>query len=223
MQDLADVGTRDHRQVGALACRGQKSGGRVAAPVAAQGELVAPHAVGLGAIEVGRARVAGLGCGVQPGFAIGVVVAQVRHAQFASAAMEFVSATVIAFRAFEVGQHLLVAPAGRAQRRPVVVVGALAADVEQAVDGAGAAQHLATRPDHGAVAGLGLCFDRELPGKALVVDGAKVAYRQTQPKPLRWPTGFEQQDAAGRVGAQAVGQHATGRSGADDDVVKTLV
>ena len=56
------------------------------------------------------------------------------------------------------------------------------------------------------VPGLGL--ERKLPREARVVDRAEVADRQAQPEVARVAAGLEQQDAAGRVGGQPVGEHA---------------
>ncbi len=57
----------------------------------------------------------------------------------------FAFAAPVIFRALEVGQDLVVAPAVIAELAPCVVVARIAPDVEQAVDRRGAAQHLAAR------------------------------------------------------------------------------
>ena len=46
----------------------------------------------------------------------------------------------------ELGKDVRIAPAAASHLRPTVVIGRIAADVEHAVDRAGAAQHLAARP-----------------------------------------------------------------------------
>ncbi|KTT54467.1 hypothetical protein SB7C_12330, partial [Staphylococcus epidermidis] len=51
----------------------------------------------------------------------------------------------VVLRALELGQHVGVAPAGIAERSPVVVVGAMAADVDHGIDGRRAAEALAAR------------------------------------------------------------------------------
>ena len=221
-QDLGDLGPGDHGQVGAAQRWAQKCGRGIAAPVPAQGQLVAAHAVGLGAIEIIGSGMASLRCGVQPGFAIRMVVAQIGYAQFTGIAVEGARAAFVALRAFEVRQHLLVAPALGPQGRPVVVVRMLTSDIQQSVDGTGATQHLSTRPHHAPFHGVGLRLYGKLPRKTLVQNGAKVAHRQAQPKTLRGAAGLQEQNPAGRVCAEPVGQNATGRAGTDDDVIKTL-
>src|SRR6476646_2865529 len=51
----------------------------------------------------------------------------------------------IVFRALEVGQYVVERPAGIAERGPVVVVGAVAADIDHGVDRRRAAEPLAAR------------------------------------------------------------------------------
>ena len=208
-----------HREVGPLHHRPQEGRGRVAAPMPAECELVGAQALVLCAVEVLAGRVAGLRAGRQPGLAVGMVVAQVRHAQLAGAAVVGVLAAGIAFRLLEQGQQFAVAPAGGAGRGPVVEVGPLAADVDEAVDRARSAQHAPARPHDAAVAGLGLRLDLELPGEASVVDRPEVAHRQPQPEVPLGTARLEQQHAALRVGAQPVGEHAACRARADDDEV----
>ena len=201
--------TGDDAQIYAAHHRTQKSGGRIAAPVSTQGQLIATHAIGLRTVEVIGTGMTGLGCRIQPSFAIGMVIAQVRYAQFAAIAVVIIGTTFVALRAFEKGQNIVIAPALSAQCSPIVIVCALTAYIEQTVDSAGAAQHLAARPHHSPPHGVGLRLHWKLPGKTGVVDGSEITHRQTQPKPLGCATGFEQQDTASRVCTQAVGQHTT--------------
>jgi hypothetical protein len=49
----------------------------------------------------------------------------------------------IILRTFEIGQHVGIGPAGIAQRRPVVVVAAVAADIDHGIDRGRAAETLA--------------------------------------------------------------------------------
>ena len=221
-QHLCHLHPSQHAQVAAPAHGRQEGDGRIAAPVAAQGQLVGAQAFVLRAVEVGAARKAGFLAGGKPGGAVGVVVAQIGHIQLALAAVVVARATGVALGFLEEGQHLAVAPAVGTSARPVVVVGLLAADVDQPVDGAGAAQHAAARPDHAAVAGFGLGLDLELPGKARVVDGAEVAHRQAQPEVAAPATRLQQQHPAA-ARAQAVGQHTAGRTGAHDDVIEAVL
>ena len=218
-QHAAGMGFGGDGQVGPLLHRAQEGGRGAGAPAVLQRELVGADAVFAGAVEVGVVGQAELLARFQPGAAVGMVVAQVGHAQFAVAAVVFAGAAAVAFRAPEIGQHRAIVPAFRAHGGPAVVVGMLAADVEQAIDGAGAAQHTAARPDDAAVAaafaGLGVEQARE----ARVVDGLEIAHRQVQPEVAVGLARFQQQHLHRRLGREPVGQHAAGRSGADDDVV----
>ena len=68
----------------------------IAAPAAAQRELVAAEAVGGGAVEVGGERMAGLGAGGEPGLAVRMVVAQVGDAELAGGAVVLALAAFVA-------------------------------------------------------------------------------------------------------------------------------
>src|SRR3546814_14699870 len=70
----------------------------------------------------------------------------------------------------------------RACPLPIIEIGMLAADVQQAIDGAGPAQDSSARPDDGAVAGGWLGFSLELPREARVVDGAAIPDGPAQPE-----------------------------------------
>ena len=74
-----------------------------------------------------------------------IVGAKPRDAQRAALAVIFAVELGIVLRALEVGQDVGIAPAGVAERGPVIVVGAVAADIHHRVDGAGAAEPLAAR------------------------------------------------------------------------------
>jgi len=218
-QQARDAHAGQHGQVGPAAHRMQERGGSAAAPASLEGELVIAQAAVARAVEIGIGVEAGLQSGLDPVAAQRVVVAQVRDAQLAGAAVVFARAAAVALGLAEVGQHVAIAPALRAGARPVVVIRVLAADVDQPVDRTGAAQYAAARPDDGALARLGLGLDRKLPREARIVDRAEVPHRQPQPEVAVLAAGLQQQYAAGRVGGEAVGQHAAGRAGADDDVV----
>ena len=84
------------RQVRPRAHRREERRRRVAAPAAAQGELVAAEAVGLRAVEVGRQRIARLGAGGEPRLAARMVVAQVGDAELAARAVPLARAALVA-------------------------------------------------------------------------------------------------------------------------------
>jgi hypothetical protein len=141
----------------------------------------------------------------------------------AACAVHRVGALVVVFVQLEVRQRVFPAPGHVArQLRPLVVVARLAAHVNHAVDAGAAAQRLAARiaqrPAVQAGVGLGVVE----PVGARVADAVQVAHRDVDPVVVVLAARLDQQHALGRVGAQAVGQQAAGRAGADDDVVKNL-
>ena len=119
------------------------------------------------------------------------------------------------------GQHVVAAPARRALRLPGVVVQRAAAHVEHRVHRARAAEALAARDVQRAPVDVRLGLGREVPvelGVELVGErGRDLDVGRAVPA-----AGLEQQHADRRVLGQAVGEHAAGRAGADDHVVKPL-
>src|SRR5690606_39700748 len=75
-----------------------------------------------------------------------VFLREVGHVERPAHAVEITLATLLILALAEIGQHLVPAPAARAGLRPAVIIRALPANIEQAVDGGGAAQHLALGP-----------------------------------------------------------------------------
>ena len=69
----------------------------------------------------------------------------IAHGQRPTDAVVIAFTALVVLRATEVRQHILIAPAGEAHRRPPVVVGAVAAHVDHAVERARAAQHAPPR------------------------------------------------------------------------------
>ncbi len=119
----------------------------------------------------------------------------------------------------EIRQDVVVAPAGVTRRRPAVVVLALAAHADQPVDRAGATERLAARPVDPSPVHPGIGLGMEAPVVARVEHRFRVPDRNVDPRVvIRWP-GLEQQHRVPAVGREPVGEHATGRSRADDDVV----
>jgi hypothetical protein len=145
---------------------------------------------------------------------------QVGHLLRSADAMVGIGAALLVLRLHEIGQHLGIAPAGVPRRRPLVVILALAADVEQAVERAGAAEHLAARPLQAAVGNARVGFGDIAPVQLRVVHGLEIADRDVDPGIPVFATGLEQQHAVRRVFRQPAGQHAAGRSGTDHDVVE---
>ena len=124
-----------------------QEGARRAHPAAVQ-----DGALGVGdafldlAVVVGIARDAGLDRALDEGVAQRVAPVDVGDGEIAVAAAEGRIAVADApFHAAEIGEHVGVAPAAIAELRPGVEVHGLAAIVDVAVDGAGAAERLAAR------------------------------------------------------------------------------
>src|SRR5690606_762779 len=187
-------------------------------PAAALVELVEPGPLLLGPVEVGVARQPRLYGGLDEDEAEGVGIARVLDAQRPADAVVGVGPAGVVLGALEVGQDALVVPARAAGLGPAVVVRPVAADVDHGVDGGGAAEDLPAGPEQrapgearlrlGVVGPVHLRLEQPAEGGGDLDLGAGVR-----------PARFEEEDARGGVGAEAVGQHAPRRAGTDDDVV----
>ena len=208
-----------YAQIGAAPGLAQIGLGRTAAQALVGGELVVACALLVAAVEVLGAGHADLACTGNEGLDQRMLCADVRDLERPVRAMAREGAARIAFGLHKVGQHLLIRPACIAQRRPVVVVLALAAHVDQSIDGAAAAQRAAARPVDAPAVHVGVRVGLELP----VVDGAPhglaVADGQVDPGRAVRRAGLQQQHPRGRVLGQARGQHAAGRACSHDHVV----
>ncbi len=80
---------------------------------------------------------------------------QVGDAQRSAGAVMRVGAAFLVLGAAEIGQHVLIRPAGIAELTPQIEILLLAADVNEPVDRARSAEHFAARPQHAAPAELG--------------------------------------------------------------------
>lgn len=127
----------------------------------------------------------------------------------------------IALAFAEIGQHIVKAPAAAAERAPIVVIFALAADIDAAIDRAAAAEHAPLRHHEAAPVGggLGLGLEDEAALGAEEIEGAD---RHAHPHTVVVRAFFEQKNARVASFAQSFGEHATGRAAADDDVVEFL-
>src|SRR5262249_11891754 len=145
---------------------------------------------------------------------------EVRDGERPARGVEGVVAARLILRALEVGQDVLIGPALIAELAPMVVILGLAANVDEAVDAARAAEHLAARPEDLAVLELGLGLGLVAPVDALVGDRLAVADRDVDPRmrAIIAPR-LEHDDGAGRIGREPIGENAAGGAGADDDVI----
>jgi hypothetical protein len=193
---------------------------RVAATLAAfLHGLVEIHALLLSAVEVRRQRVAGLLRGLHEGVAQDIGAAMFGDVESAALAVERVGAAFAVLGFAEQRQHVLVRPAFIAEAGPVVVVPGVATDIDLGVDRGTAAQRLAARPQHLAIAAVRLRLGAELPVVDLAAHQRDDACGDGDQQALVDRTGFEQADLVFAAGRQTVGQHAAGRAAADDDVV----
>ncbi len=173
-------------------------------------------------IEVGDLRNADL----DPGLAHGVEDrpgdARPLDPPFAARAMQLARAPVMVLLAEEVGQHVVPAPAGKAELAPAVIIGRLAAHIDHGVDGRRAADHPAARIGDRAAAQIGLGRGLEHPVGARIADRVEIADRNMEPDPVVAAAGLDDQHAVAGIAAQPIGEHAAGRAGADDDEIVGL-
>ncbi len=142
-------------QIGPLLRRTQIGDRCAAAAHVAHGYLQRSDPVLLGAVEIGVALVACLLGRGDEGVVQFVPRAQIGDVERAAGAVMRVGAALLVFGAAEIGQHVVIRPAGIAELAPQIEILLLPADVDQPVDRAGAAQHLAARPDDAPAAEFG--------------------------------------------------------------------
>ena len=181
------------RQILAAARRAQVGDRRRAAEAAAGRELVVAGALLRRAVEVVVARDADLARRRDQRLDELVLRADVGHPQRAVGAVPLARAADVVLELAEVRQHVGVAPARIAERGPVVVVVAMAADVDEPVDRARPAERAAARPVDLATVHSGVGLGLEPP----VVDGVEhrlgVPDRDVDPGIAIARTGLEQQ------------------------------
>ena len=207
-------------QIAAVLRRAQIGERRAGAAAAARRGLEKSRAFLGRAVEIGIGRDAGFGRGNDEGFRQRIGVPPVGHRQRAARAVIFVGAALLVLGLLEIGQHVVITPAGIAALAPAIVILVLAAHIQQAVDRARSAQHFAARLKHlpavQARLGLGLVH----PVDGFFLEQFSVAERHVDPEIGVLRSGLQQQHGMLAVGAQAIGEHASGRAGADDDVVE---
>ena len=142
------------------------------------------------------------------------------NAQRPRAAVQRTLPAMMPFEAPEIGQHIVERPARQPQLPPLVVILAMAARVDHAVDRRAAPQPLAARPPQPSAVEVRFGFGLE-PPVALVaaLDKRADARRHAHQHPVVAPARLQQQHAHRRVLGQPCGEHATRRPGANDDIV----
>ena len=187
------------------------------APVAL-GDLVPAEAVLLAVVEVvvgGQAHRVG---GLEERLAHHAARPRVADRQRPAGAMELAGAALVVLGALEVGQQVVPAPARAAGVAPLVVVERVAADVDHRVERRRSAEHAPAREVDAAVGGSRLPACHVVP---VVLGAEERAERRRDVDEVRrvGRPGLDQEHAHVGVLAQAVGQHAACRAGADDHVV----
>ncbi len=120
----------------------------------------------------------------------------------------------------EIGQYIVPRPAAVAELAPMVEILRLAADIDHAVDRAGAAEHPAARIEDGPAVDTGVGLGRVAPGQHRMVEQFHIAGRNVNQRVAVARPRLDQQHPGRRVLAQPVGQNAPRRPGADDDVIR---
>ncbi|MNQ36399.1 hypothetical protein D3C85_499190 [compost metagenome] len=223
-EDAAGHGVGDHRQVGPLHGRPQVGVGGGPAHAILHCHVHGAETFLHVAVAVVGLDVAGLGAGLHPGAVKRVLhVVAIVGGQGTTGTAVVIAAELVGLGALEVGQAIAVAPVLRPQGFPLVEVVGVATDVDQAIDGRGATEHLAARAVQATAVemrlGHGLVAPVVLPG---VHRDGKGAGHLDQHAAVAAAEFQDQHRGAGVLG-QATGQDTAGGAGADDDVVVSLI
>jgi hypothetical protein len=210
------------RQVGPAHRGPQITHRRRAAAPSAHRHLQGAHTLLVGSVEIVVQRKAEFHGAGDEGVVQLVRRTQVADAQRTAGAVIVVGAAFLVFRLAEIRQHVVVRPAGIAHLAPEVEILLLAANVDQPVDGAGAAQHLAARPGHLPVVHSRHRLGDEVPADLLVVDITIEAGRDMDPRVAILAAGLQKQHSRAGIGGKPVRHHATGRAGAHDHEIIVL-
>ncbi|MCY1524569.1 hypothetical protein D9M68_595090 [compost metagenome] len=189
-----------HAQVRTTAHRTQERLGRIPAPAAPLVHLEIAAAEVVAAIEILRARNPLLLRRGGKGFQDVPTQALRLHPPFASRAVVRVGAAVMVLAALEDRQHLVPAPRRIArQSSPILVVLALAAHVDHAVDRRAASQHAAARVNERTAAQPRLRRGPVHPVRAGVADAMQVPHRDMDPVVVVGAARLQQQHLHGRI------------------------
>ena len=169
-------------------------------------------------VVFGHREARGLG-GVEPGVVDGIGGLGEFGADRPVAAAPRIGAALPGLATPEIGQHVGIGPAARTLLRPAVVVAAIAAGIGHHVDRGRAAQHLAAHRLDLAAVHVRLGLGAVAPVEHVVFVHLAHAERDMDERMEVAPARLDQQHTRRAVLAQAIGQHAAGRTAADDDVV----
>ncbi len=211
---------RDHRQIRPIQHRVQIATRHAPSFAVFLRQLVGADAFLAGAAEVIVSYIARFERGLDIHAGQQVWRAQIRHVERSPDAMELGRAAFMIFRLFEERQHIRISPSLVTQCRPVIVVTGMAARIHHRVAGAAAAQGLAARPVQPPVIQIALRFGKVAPVENLAHHHEDDPDRNPDERIVIGGPCLQQAHAHRRIGREAIGQHAAGRTGAHDDVIE---
>jgi hypothetical protein len=184
------------------------------------GDLIDAEAHLMRAVEVGVHRQLQLPTGFQKIALERIAGSDAGDIQRTAGAVEAILHHLVVLGFLEVGQHIVIGPAGVAERRPAIVVGAMAADIDHGVDRARSAQRLAAGlvADAAVQAGLRHRLKGPVIGFGRHLDGNPD--RGLDHPIVAGAACLQQADADPGILAEAARHHTAGGSAADDDIVE---
>ena len=183
--------------------------------------LVEAHALLARAIEVGIRLEPRFGGSDKEGLCDRQGRQGIADTQGAISTMELVGEAAVALGAFEIGQHVAVAPAGAAQLCPDIVVLGIAAHIDLSIDGGAAANHFRLSIPEDAI--LHVLLRHSGPAPAGNAFGhARKPRRNMEQRIAVAAARFDQEDTCVLVFRKPACQNATGRAAARDNVVVFL-
>ena len=135
----------EKREIAAVHIGMDEGAGGAAALAVDLRHLIDAAAFLLRAVEILDDRQLRLARRIEEDLLEGIFGARRRDIQRAALAVEGVGDRLVVLGFPEVGQHVVIGPAGISERGPMVVVGAVAADIDHRIDGGRAAERLAAR------------------------------------------------------------------------------
>ncbi len=220
-QDPRRMGAGLHAQVGAVAHRLEIRDGRRGAQPPARRELVVAGAFLPRAVEIVVARDAELAGAGDHRLDERMRHVDVRRPERPVRAVVLARPAHVVLERAKPRKDVREAPSVVARRRPGVVVLALAANGDQAVDRGTAAERAAARPVDPAAVHRGLGLRVEAPVHHRVEHRLGVTDRNVDPRVGVARARLEQQHAVPAIRRKATGEDAARGTGADDDVIET--
>ena len=218
--DPAGLGVRHHVQIGPAARRAQIGDGGAAAPSVPDRQLKIGNAGVRRTVVIGILGYALLYARLIESLVQPIPVGDVDDADGPSRPPVGGVAAEPVLEAFEVGQHVVVAPTGTSRIAPAVVLLRVAPHEHHAVDAARTAQNLAARPIDPLPLQFRLGLRRKRPDVLAAGDQLADAERNAQPAVLVLASRFEQQHLVPPAGGEAFHQRGPGRARPDHDVVE---